>query len=39
MADDPNKKHIDRWFVSSQSHEYEYFKKSIKDAFPEKIWR
>ena len=28
MADDPNKKHIDRWFFSSQQHEYDYFKKT-----------
>jgi hypothetical protein len=36
MADDPNKKHVDSWFVSSQPHEYEYFKKKIKEAFPHK---
>lgn len=36
MADDPNKKHVDSWFVSSQPHEYEYFKKRVKEAFPQK---
>jgi hypothetical protein len=36
MADDPNKKHIDGWFVSSQSYEYDYFKKTMKDEFPSK---
>lgn len=36
MADDPNKKYIDSWFVSSQPHEYEYFKSTIKQAFPQK---
>ena len=36
MADDPNKTHVDSWFVSKQPHEYEYFKKTIKDAFPRK---
>jgi hypothetical protein len=36
MADDPNKKHVDGWFVSSQPHEYEYFKKTISEAFPSK---
>jgi hypothetical protein len=36
MADDPNKKHIDRWFVSSQPHEYEYFKSTIEKVFPTK---
>ena len=34
MADDPNKKHVDSWFVSSQPYEYEYFKTTIKKAFP-----
>jgi len=34
MADNPNKKHIDGWFVSSQPHEYEYFRSTIKRAFP-----
>jgi hypothetical protein len=34
MADDPNKKHVDGWFVSSQSYEYDYFKSTIKQAFP-----
>jgi hypothetical protein len=32
MADDPNKKHNDGWFVSSQPHEYQYFFDSIKKA-------
>jgi hypothetical protein len=36
MSDDPNKKHVDGWFVSSQQHEYEYFKTTIKNAFPSK---
>lgn len=36
MADDPNKKHVDSWFVSSQPHEYEYFKQSMKKEFPSK---
>jgi hypothetical protein len=36
MADDPNKKHVDSWFVSSQPWEYEHFRKTIKDAFPNK---
>lgn len=36
MSDDPNKKHVDSWFVSSQPHEYEYFKKTIQAAFPKK---
>ena len=36
MADDPNKKHVDSWFVSSQPYEYEYFKTTIKNAFPAK---
>lgn len=36
MADDPNKKHVDGWFVSSQPHEYEYFKSTIKAKFPAK---
>lgn len=34
MADDPNKKHIDSWFVSSQPYEYDYFKSTMKKAFP-----
>jgi hypothetical protein len=34
MADDPNKKHVDGWFVSSQPHEYDYFKGTIKAEFP-----
>jgi len=36
MADDPNKKHVDGWFLSSQPYEYEYFKATIKKAFPSK---
>jgi hypothetical protein len=36
MADDPNKKYVDAWFVSSQPYEYEYFKTTIKKAFPSK---
>jgi hypothetical protein len=36
MADDPNKKHVDAWFVSSQPYEYEYFKAAIKKSFPSK---
>lgn len=36
MADDPNKKHVDAWFVSSQPHEYEYFKQSMQKEFPSK---
>ena len=36
MADDPNKKHVDGWFVSNQPYEYEYFKSTIKKAFPSK---
>jgi hypothetical protein len=36
MADDPNKRHVDAWFVSSQPHEYDYFKTSIKQEFPHK---
>lgn len=36
MADDPNKKHVDGWFVSNQPHEYEYFKSTIKKSFPTK---
>lgn len=32
MADDPNKKHNDGWFVSNQPHEYKYFFDSIKKA-------
>ena len=34
MADDPNKRHVDSWFVSSQPHEYEYFKKQMMAEFP-----
>ncbi len=36
MADDPNKKHVDSWFVSNQPHEYQYFKDTIKKAHPTK---
>ena len=36
MADDPNKRQVDGWFVSSQPHEYEYFKDSIKKEFSRK---
>lgn len=36
MADDPNKRRVDGWFVSSQPHEYDYFKTTIKNAFPRK---
>jgi len=36
MADDPNKRHVDGWFVSSQPHEYDYFKTTIKKSFPAK---
>lgn len=34
MADDPNKKHVDSWFVSSQPYEYDYFKSQIEKEFP-----
>lgn len=36
MADDPNKTHVDGWFVSTQPHEYQYFKDSIKKKRPSK---
>ena len=36
MADDPNRTHIDAWFVSNQPHEYEYFKAQIKNECPRK---
>jgi hypothetical protein len=36
MADDPNKKHVDSWFVSSQPYEYDYFKNDIQKDFPSK---
>ena len=36
MADDPNKRHNDGWYVSSQPHEYSYFKKTMQDEFPRK---
>ena len=35
MADDPNKKYNDGWFVSNQPHEYQYFFDSIKKACPD----
>ena len=34
--DDPNKTYVDRWFVSSQPHEYQYYKDSIRKEFPGK---
>jgi len=36
MPDDPNKKHIDSWFVSSQPHEYQFFKARITSYAPGK---
>lgn len=36
MTDDPNKKHVDSWFVSRQPYEYEYFKDTMKKEFPRK---
>jgi hypothetical protein len=36
MTDDPNKKHVDGWFVSDQEHELDYFKATMKKAFPGK---
>lgn len=37
MADDPNKRHQDGWTVSFiETYEYDYFKKTIKEAFPAK---
>lgn len=36
MSDDPNKRHVDSWFVSSQPHEYAYFKSAIQQANPTK---
>jgi hypothetical protein len=36
MSDDPNKRHNDGWYVSSQPYEYDYFKKKIKEEFPAK---
>ena len=36
MADDPNRTHIDAWFVSNQPHEYDYFKAQIKKECPRK---
>ena len=36
MADDPNKKHVDGWFVSDQPHEYDYFKRKLSQEFPGK---
>jgi hypothetical protein len=34
MADDPNKRHVDSWFVSSQQHEYDYFRRTMAEEFP-----
>jgi hypothetical protein len=34
MADDPNKRHVDSWFVSSQPYEYDYFRRTIAEEFP-----
>lgn len=36
MADDPNLRHEDGWFVSGQPHEYRYFKTAIQHDFPYK---
>jgi hypothetical protein len=36
MADDPNKIHIDGWFVSNQPQEYDYFKTQIERECPRK---
>ena len=36
MADDPNKRQVDGWFVSTQPHEYEYFKSTVRKDFPAK---
>jgi hypothetical protein len=36
MPDDPNLRHEDGWFVSSQPHEYNYFKSAIQHDFPYK---
>ena len=36
MADDPNLKHVDGWFVSSQPDEYRHFKFAIRQEFPYK---
>jgi hypothetical protein len=36
MADDPNLRHDDGWFVSTQPHEYKYFKSAIQHEFPYK---
>ena len=35
MTDDPNRKREDGWFVSSQPHEYAYFKAAIRKECPE----
>lgn len=32
MADDPNKKHNDGWFVSSQPHEFDSIKKACSES-------
>ena len=34
MADDPNLRRNDGWFVSSQPHEYSYFRSSMRSEFP-----
>jgi len=34
MADDPNLKQIDGWFLASQPLEYDYFKIAIQHEFP-----
>ena len=36
MSDDPNKTHVDSWFVSSQPHKYNYFKETMQKAHPGK---
>ena len=36
MADDPNKTLTDAWFVSTEPHEYQYFKMTIKKSHPDK---
>ena len=37
MNDDPNKRHVDGWFVSSQSYEIDYFIDSMHKEFPSKL--
>ena len=34
MTDDPNRRHVDGWFVSSQPHEYSYFLRQMEAEFP-----